>query len=112
MHKTVSKDRFKTLGKLLAKNGIDIEYQIDWSESVSWTKKYTDQPRLGSFSSNGIPGWYFTKSNKNNFNNSEKKIIKDVFKSKGFKVVSIDDYEVEWDNDRSYNPSINFILNK
>ena len=57
MHKTVSKDRFKTLGKLLAKNGIDIEYQIDWSESVSWTKKYTDQPRLGSFSSNGIPGY-------------------------------------------------------
>jgi len=72
----------------------------------------TDQPRLGSFSSNGIPGWYFRKSNKNNFNNSEKKIIKDVFKSKGFKVVSIDDYEVEWDNDRSYKPSINFILNK
>ena len=49
---------------------------------------------------------------KNNFNNSEKKIIKDVFKSKGFKVVSISDYEVEWDNDRSYKPSINFILNK
>ena len=29
---------------------------------------------------------------------------------KKFKVVSIDDYEVEWDDDRSYNPSINFIL--
>ena len=23
----------------------------------------------------------------------------------------IDDYEVEWDNDRSYRPTINFILN-
>ena len=22
-----------------------------------------------------------------------------------------DDYEVEWDNDRSYRPTINFILN-
>tara|TARA_B100001564_G_scaffold68023_1_gene53701 strand:+ start:17 stop:346 length:330 start_codon:yes stop_codon:yes gene_type:complete len=107
MHKTVSKNRFKTLGKLLAKNGIDISYVADWSSSMMHD---TDQPRLGSGSYNGIPGWYFTKSNKNNFNNSEKKIIKDVFKSKGFKVVSIDDYEVEWDNDRSYYPSISFIL--
>ena len=109
MHKTVNKNRFKTLGKLLAKNGIDIDYMADWCSSMMHD---TDQPRLGSFSSNGIPGWYFTKSNKNDFNNSEKKIIKDVFKSKGFKVVSISDYEVEWDNDRSYKPSINFILNK
>ena len=108
MHKTVSKDRFKTLGKLLAENGIDIDYMVDWGNDMS----KTDQPRLGSFSSNGIPGWYFRKSNKNDFDNSEKKIIKDVFKSKGFKVVSISDYEVEWDNDRSYYPSINFILNK
>tara|TARA_B100000900_G_C20070353_1_gene509787 strand:+ start:44 stop:379 length:336 start_codon:yes stop_codon:yes gene_type:complete len=107
MHKTISKNRFKTLGKLLAKNGIDIDYMVDWSSSMMHD---TDQPRLGSFSSNGIPGWYFTKSNKNDFNNSEKKIIKDVFKSKGFKVVSISDYEVEWDNDRSYKPNINFIL--
>ena len=107
MHKTINKNRFKTLGKLLAKNGIDIDYMVDWSSSMMHD---TDQPRLGSFSSNGIPGWYFTKSNKNDFNNSEKKIIKDVFKSKGFKVVSISDYEVEWDNDRSYKPSINFIL--
>ena len=107
MHKTLNKNRFKTLGKLLAKNGIDIDYMVDWSSSMMHD---TDQPRLGSFSSNGIPGWYFTKSNKNDFNNSEKKIIKDVFKSKGFKVVSISDYEVEWDNDRSYKPSINFIL--
>ena len=107
MHKTVSKNRFKTLGKLLAKNGIDISYVADWSSSMMHD---TDQPRLGSGSYNGIPGWYFTKSNRNDFNNSEKKIIKDVFKSKGFKVVSIDDYEVEWDNDRSYYPSISFIL--
>ena len=107
MHKTLSKNRFKTLGKLLAKNGIDIDYMADWSSSMLHE---TDQPRLGSFSSNGIPGWYFTKSNKNDFNSSEKKIIKDVFKSKGFKVVSISDYEVEWDNDRSYKPNINFIL--
>ena len=107
MHKTVSKNRFKTLGKLLKENNIDVEYMTDWSSSMLHE---TDQPRLGSFSSNGIPGWYFTKSNKNDFNNSEKKIIKDVFKSKGFKVVSISDYEVEWDNDRSYKPSINFIL--
>ena len=106
MHKTVSKNRFKTMAKLLAKNDISINYMVDWGGDMS----ETDQPRLGSGNYNGIPGWYFTKSNKNNFNSSEKKIIKDVFKSKGFKVVSIDDYEVEWDNDRSYYPSISFIL--
>ena len=108
MHKKIGNGRFKMLAKELAKNDIKINYMVDWGGDMS----ETDQPRLGSGSYNGIPGWYFTKSNKNNFNNSEKKIIKDVFKSKGFKVVSISDYEVEWDNDRSYKPSINFILNK
>ena len=109
MHKTVNKNRFKTLGKLLAKNGINIDYMADWSSSMMHD---TDQPRLGSFSSNGIPGWYFTKATKIDFTNNEKKLIKEIFERKGFKVKSIDDYEVEWDNDRSYKPSINFILNK
>ena len=108
MHKTVSKNRFKTLGKLLAKNGIDIEYMVDWSKFSMMHN--TDQPRLGSFSSNGIPGWYFRKTTRDNFTKDEKKLIKEIFNKKGFKVVSIDDYEVEWDDDRSYNPSINFIL--
>tara|TARA_Y100000592_G_scaffold87545_1_gene142233 strand:+ start:294 stop:620 length:327 start_codon:yes stop_codon:yes gene_type:complete len=107
MHKTVSKNRFKTLGKLLKENNIDVEYMTDWSSSMLHE---TDQPRLGSFSSNGIPGWYFTKSTKTDFTNNEKKIIKEIFKRKGFKVESISDYEVEWDDDRSYKPSINFIL--
>ena len=107
MHKTVSKNRFKTLGKLLKENNIDVEYMTDWSSSMLHE---TDQPRLGSFSSNGIPGWYFTKATKIDFTNNEKKLIKEIFERKGFKVKSIDDYEVEWDNDRSYKPSINFIL--
>jgi len=107
MHKTVSKNRFKTLGKLLKENNIDVEYMTDWSSSMLHE---TDQPRLGSFSSNGIPGWYFTKATKIDFTNDEKKLIKEIFERKGFKVKSIDDYEVEWDNDRSYKPSINFIL--
>ena len=107
MHKTVNKNRFKTLGKLLAKNGIDIDYMADWSSSMMHD---TDQPRLGSFSSNGIPGWYFRKTTRDNFTKDEKKLIKEIFNKKGFKVNSINDYEVEWDDDRSYNPSINFIL--
>ena len=107
MHKTVSKDRFKTLGKLLAKNGINICYSVDWTNDDI---KYTDQPRLGSFSSNGIPGWYFTKYTIENFTKDEKKLIKEIFDKKGFKVNSIDDYEVEWDDDRSYKPTINFTL--
>ena len=57
MHKTVSKNRFKTLGKVLAKNDISIDYMIDWTKESD----YTDQPRLGNGNYNGIPGWYFTK---------------------------------------------------
>ena len=107
MHKTVSKNRFKTLGKVLAKNDISIDYMIDWSKE----SEYTDQPRLGNGNYNGIPGWYFTKSNRNDFDNNEKKVIKEVFKSKGFKIVGIDDGEMEFDNDRYFYPKINFILN-
>mgnify|MGYP003155231500 CR=1 FL=1 len=106
MHKTVSKDRFKTLGKLLAKNGIDIDYMVDWGNDMS----KTDQPRLGSFSKNGIPGWYFRKATRDNFTKDEKKLIKEIFDKKGFKVDSIWDFEMEYDDDRSWNPSINFIL--
>ena len=47
-----------------------------------------------------------------NYTNKEKKTIKEVLLSKGFKCKGIDDYEVEWDNDRSYPPSISFINNK
>ena len=109
MHKTVSKNRFKTLGKLLAKNGIDISYVADWSSSMMHD---TDQPRLGSGNYNGIEGWYFTKDNKTNYTNKEKKLIRDTLLSKGFKSKGISDYEVEFDNDRSYRPNISFILNK
>jgi hypothetical protein len=112
MIKTINKNRFKTLAKALAKVGIDIDYQINWSESVNGSIKYTDQPRLGSGNYNGIEGWYFTKNDNVNYTNKEKKLIKEVLLNKGFKCKGIDDYEVEWDNDRSYRPTISFILNK
>ena len=108
MHKTVSKNRFKTLAKLLAKNDISINYMVDWGGDMS----ETDQPRLGSGNYNGIEGWYFTKDNKTNYTNKEKKLIRDTLLSKGFKSKGISDYEVEFDNDRSYRPNISFILNK
>ena len=112
MNKIISKNRFKTLAKSLAKNGIEIDYQIDWSESTSGPIKYTDQPRLGSFNYRGIDGWYFTKNNNTNYTSKEKKLIRETLLSKGFKCKGIDDYEVEFDNDRSYRPTINFINNK
>lgn len=106
MHKTVSKNRFKTMAKLLAKNDIGIDYMVNWGGDMN----ETDQPRLGSGNYNGIPGWYFTKSNKNDWNDNEKFLIKELFTSKKFKVVSINDGEMEFDNDRYFYPSINFIL--
>ena len=112
MNKTINKNKFKTLAKTLAKNGIEVEYQIDWSNSIGGPIKYTDQPRLGSGTYNGIEGWYFTKNNNNNYSNKEKKLIKEVLLSKGFKCKGVNDYEIEFDNDRSYRPTISFILNK
>ena len=112
MIKTISKNRFKTLGKALAKVGIGIDYQIDWSESVGGPIKHTDQPRLGSGTYNGIDGWYFTKNNNVNYTNKEKKLIRETLLSKGFKCKSISDYEIEFGGDRSYRPTISFINNK
>ena len=107
--KTISKNRFKTLGKALAKVDIGIDYQIDWSESVGGPIKYTDQPRLGSGMYNGIEGWYFTKNDNVNYTNKEKKLIRETLLSKGFKCKSISDYEIEFGGDRSYRPTISFI---
>ena len=112
MHKTVSINRFKTMAKLLAKNNIDIDYQFDWSGDALDGLNYTDTPRLGSGNYNGIPGWYFTKADKNDFTNKEKSLIKKLFASKKFKVVSVNDGEMEFDDDRYFYPSISFILNK
>ena len=109
MNKTINKNRFKTLAKALKSRGINIEYQIDWGSSFEGDYKHTDQPRIGSGTYNGIDGWYFRKSDNINFTKQEKKHIKEVFLQKGFKCKGIDDYELEWDGDRSYPPSISFI---
>lgn len=107
----MNKNKFKTLAKALEKVGIQIDYQVDWSESVGGGIKYTDQPRLGSGIYNGIQGWYFTKNNNQNWSNTEKKLIRETLKKKGYKCKGISDYEIEFDNDRSYRPNISFILN-
>ena len=108
----MNKNKFKTLAKTLEKVGIQIDYQVDWSESVGGGIKYTDQPRLGSGTYNGIQGWYFTKNDNQNWSNKEKKLIRETLKKKGYKCKGIDDYEVEFDNDRSYRPTISFINKK
>jgi|TARA_Y100000766_G_scaffold53551_1_gene43350 hypothetical protein len=108
----MNKNKFKTLAKTLEKVGIQIDYQVDWSESVGGGIKYTDQPRLGSGTYNGIQGWYFTKNDNQNWSNKEKKLIRETLKKKGYKCKGIDDYEVEYDNDRSYRPSISFVYGK
>ena len=108
MHKKIGNGRFKTLGKELAKNNIKINYMVDWGGDMS----ETDQPRLGNGSYTQGDGWYFTKSDRNDFTAKEKKVIKDIFKRKDFKVVGINDGEMDIDDDRYFYPTISFILNK
>ena len=107
MHKTLTKNRFKTLGKALAANDIDINYMIDWAGD----KSDTDQPRLGNGNYNGIEGWYFTKPNKNDYTNKQIKVIKETLLSKGFKCKGVSEGEMDIDDDRYFYPTISFILN-
>ena len=81
-----------------------------WLIGVIPKDHMTDQPYLGSGTYNGIQGWYFTKTDNVNWSVKEKKTIREILKKKGYKCKGIDDYEIEWDGDRSYSPSISFIL--
>jgi len=107
MHKTVSKNRFKTLGKALAANGIDINYMIDWAGDMS----NTDQPRLGNGHYGDDQGWYFTKPNRNDYTSKQIKVIKETLLSKGFKCKGVSEGEMDIDDDRYFYPTIQFILN-
>ena len=113
MIKTISKNRFKSLASALLKENIVVDYQINWSmTTTSGDYGYTDQPRIGSGTYNGIDGWYFTRNCNDNFTPKQKKLIKEILLKKGFKCKSISDYEVEFGGDGSYRPTISFINNK
>ena len=108
----MNKNKSKTLGKLLKKEGINIQYMINWENNRPNSGKdviYTDQPHLGSASEDGKEGWYFRKDSSGDWSNDEKKIIKKIIKSKGYKVGHISDSEVEYDNDRTYPASVTFF---
>ena len=81
----------------------------DYENLIQVFDGYTDQPHLGSAMSNGMRGHYFKKHGPGNWTTSEKKIIREVIKSKGYKVGHIDDMETEWDNDRTWPASVTFF---
>jgi|TARA_R110001632_G_scaffold170343_1_gene289374 hypothetical protein len=106
----MNKSKSKTLGKLLKKEGIEIQYMLDWDNRVDdKAVNYTDQPHLGSAMSDGKEGWYFRKHGGGDWSSNDKKVIKRVIESKGYKVGHIDDSETEWDNDRTYPSSVTFF---
>lgn len=112
MDKGIHIKKFQTLAKDLIKKDIMVEFQRDWSKTYSdGTYALSDKPYIGSGNYNGVEGWYFRRNSDKNFTNSEKKTIKQILLKRGFKCKGIDDYEVEWDGDRAYRPSISFILN-
>tara|TARA_R100000773_G_C4134714_1_gene63991 strand:+ start:200 stop:523 length:324 start_codon:yes stop_codon:yes gene_type:complete len=104
----MNKNKSKALGKALAKKGINIQYMLNW-QSDGTINGYNDQPYLGSAMSNGERGHYFKKHGPGNWTASEKKIIREVIKSKGYKVGHISDMETEYDNDRTYLASVTFF---
>ena len=112
MNKSINIKKFINLAKALAKENIIVEYQTDWSKTtLDGSYALSDRPYIGSGNYNGVEGWYFKRNSDDNFTNSEKKTIKQILLKRGFKCKGIHDYEVEWDGDRSYRPSISFILN-
>ena len=113
MNKSININKFKTLASALVKENIIVEFQTDWSKTcIDGSYGLSDKPYIGSGNYNGVEGWYFKRNSDTNFTNKEKKIIKEILLKKGFKCKGISNYEVEHDNDRSYRPTINFILNK
>ena len=104
----MNKNKSKALGKALAKEGIEIQYTMNW-QSDGTIDGYTDQPHLGSAMSNGEKGHYFRKNGLGDWSVKEKKIIREVIKNKGYKVGRIDDMETEYDNDRTYPASVTFF---
>ena len=100
---------FKSLAKALEKNGININYQVNWSSSSSGNIVFSDQPSLGNGNYNGKEGWYFSKSDNIDFTNKEKKAIKETLLSKGFKCKSITDFETDINDDRTWRPKFGFI---
>lgn len=112
MNKSININKFKTLAKNLVKENIIVEFQTDWSKTcIDGSYGLSDKPYIGSGTYNGIEGWYFRRNSNINFTSKEKKTIKEVLLKKGFKCKGISDYEVEYDNDRSYYPTISFIKN-
>ena len=106
----MDKNKSKTLGKLLKKEGIDIQYMLDWDNRVdNEVVNYTDQPHLGSAHSNGVEGWYFRKNDYGDWSSNEKKVIKKIIESKGYKVGSISDSENDIDDDRTWPASVTFF---
>ena len=104
----MNKNKSKALGKALAKEGINIQYMLNW-QSDGTIDGYTDQPHLGSAMHNGERGHYFRKDGLGNWSVKEKKIIREIIKSKGYKVGHISDMETEYDNDRTYLASVTFF---
>jgi hypothetical protein len=106
---------FVALASILNTKGADVEMGIDndyWKEHQEI--KYTNIPYIGSGHYMGDEGFYFRA--KRDFFGISLEELRDSFPINidgyKFECVSISEYEVEYDGDRSWPESIGFIVTK
>ena len=110
-----NQDLFIALASILNTKGAGIAMESDFEHWKQFQEiKYTNVPYIGSGHYMGNEGFYF-KAQRNFFNISLEELKNsfpiniDGYK---FECVSISEYEVEYDGDRSWPESIGFIVTK
>ena len=110
-----NQDLFIALASILNTKGAGIAMESDWDHWKEHKEfKYSNVPYIGSGHYMGNEGFYF-KADRNFFGISLEE-LRDSFPINidgyKFECVSVSEYEVEYDDDRSWPESIGFIVTK
>jgi len=90
--------------------GINLERECGFKDvngKRSYVEEYNAKVRSGRY--NGVDGFYFRKSDSNDFTSEEEKTITEILNENGFKVIDFQPWEMEWDGDRAWNASVSFV---
>ena len=108
-----NQDLFIALASILNTKGANIDMESNW-DSTNKTIEYTNVPVIRGYMGPEGEGFYF-RAHRNYFGISADKLMAvfpiniDGYK---FEAVNFSEFEVEWDWDRSWPESIQFIVTK
>jgi len=111
----IEKSVFVNLAQVLVDRSVNLEFESDfehWKEHQEI--KYTNVPYIGSGMYNGRDGFYFKKRGYSDWEYLEEEAIRSVHNMiiDGYRVEIHDIQDVESDDDRLWNASFGFFLEK